>query len=266
MDSFELAFSETERAADSTITSVADVARLARLLQKAAKIGNITAIKRNQRNLEAALEVLTQTATNAVQSWPFEAGEEEQYLRDGYAAELRSAASVRGLEIHERDGRMVSHPSIVRILPGERAVRIDKKKVSTIRPSHLTGILLLNQKKSSGYPVGSFLESLYKVYLELLIEEPSDRLVKGGPARVVPLARVYKMFTSRPRSGLEYTSIDFARDIYQLETSENTKTKSGASVSFPSSTGTKSVREVFTFVGPDGQDLQYYGVLFSKAE
>ena len=266
MDSFERAFCDTESAADSTIhVGSGSVTKLAKLLQKAAKIGNITAIKRNQRNLEAALEVLTQTATNAVQSWPFEAGEEEQYLRDGYAAELRSAASVRGLEIHERDGRMVSHPSIVRILPGERAVRIDKKKVSTIRPSHLTGILLQNQKKPARFPSGRFLEALYKVYSRLVRVESPGRMMERGPGLVVPLAGIYEMFISLPGVSRDYTTMEFARDLYQLETSGLMKTKSGSTVSFHASTGTKSGRDVFSFVGPEGQEIKYYGVRFVEA-
>ena len=135
MDGFERAFCDTESAADSILKSTTDMARLARQLQKAAKGGNITAIKKTQGQLDAALRVLDQVVTNAVRSWPFQDEEEEQYLKSGYTAELRRAASEQGLEIQERDGRLISHPSIVRILPGERAVRIDRKKIATIRPS-----------------------------------------------------------------------------------------------------------------------------------
>ncbi len=266
MDSFERAFSETESAADSTIKSAGDLTKLARQLKKAARDGNITAIKRNQGRLDAALEDLRQTATNAVQSWPFEDGDEEQYLRDGYAAELRSAASVRGLEIHERDGRMVSHPSIVRILPREWAVRIDKKKVSTIRPSHLAGILLLNQKKPVQFPSGRFLEALYTVYSDLVRVESPGRLMERGPGPVVPLDRIYKMFTSLPGTSRDYTTMDFARDLYQLDASSLMKTKSGSVVSFHASTSTRSGKGVFSFVGPEGQEIQYYGVRFAEVD
>ena len=264
MDSFERAFGDTERAAASTVKSAAAMVKLARQLQKAAKEGNITAIKRSQGRLDDALSVLRQTVANAIQSWPFQNGEEEKYLKDGYADELRRAASGLGLTIRERDGRLVSHPSIVSIIPGDRAVRIDKKKVSTIRPSHLAGILLENQEKPGRYPAGRFLEALYEVYSELVREDSSDRLMKGGPGRVVPLARIYKLFTSLPGSGRDYAPMDFARDLYQLETSGVTKTKSGASVFFHASTGTRSDRGVFTFVGPDGQDVKYYGVRFAE--
>ena len=264
MGNFERAFGDTERAADSTVKSAAALVTLARQLQKAAKEGNISSIKRSQGRLNDALDVLRQTVANALQSWPFQDGEEEQYLKDGFAEELRHIASERGVTIRERDGRLVSHPSIVRILPSDRAVRIDKKKVSTIRPSHLAGILIDNQEKPGRYPAGRFLEALYRVYSELVREDSSGRLMKAGPGRVVPLARIYKLFTSLPGIEREYAPMDFARDLYQLDTSGVTKTRSGASVFFHASTGTRSDRDVFTFVGPDGQDVKYYGVRFAE--
>ena len=266
MDSIEQAFGNTEEAAASALKSATDLAKLARQLQKAAKEGNIAAIKRIQGKLNAALVDLRQAVANAVQAWTFEEGEEEQYLKDGYAAELLRIASERDLEIHQRDGQLISHPSIVRILSREQAVRIDKKKVSTIRPHHLVGLLLQNQKKPVRYRPERFLESLYEVYSELVREELAGRLVKSGPGPVVPLVRIYKLFTSLPGSSRDYTPTDFARDLYLLDTSGLTKTRKGATVSFPASTGTRGARGLFTFVGPDGRDVQYYGVRFAEAD
>ena len=266
MDSFERAFDQTECAADSTIESAGELTKLARQLKKAAKDGNIIAVKRCQGKLDAALEALSQATIKAGQSWPFETGEEEEYLRNGYAEELRGAASELGLKIHERDGRMVSHPSILRILPREWAVRIDKKKVSTIRPSRLAGILLQNQNKPVRFPSGRFLEALYTVYSDLVRIESPGRLVERGPGPVLPLDRIYKMFTSLPGTNLDYTTTDFARDLYQLETSGPQKTRSGAVVDFPASAATRSGRRLYSFVGPEGQEIQYYGVRFVGAQ
>jgi hypothetical protein len=266
VDSFERAFSNTERAAESTVKSATALVTLARQLQKAAKEGNITAIKRAQGRLDDALEVLRQTVGNALQSWPFQDGEEEQYLKSGYIDELRRTASEMGLTIRERDGRLISHPSVVRILPGDRAIRIDRKKISTIRPSFLVGILLQDQNKRSRFPAGRFLEALYGVYSELVKEDSADRLVDGVHGRVVQLSRIYKLFTSLPGSNRDYTPTDFARDLYLLETNGETKTKSGATVSFPASTGTRSAKGLFTFVGPNGQDVKYYGVRFAEGD
>ena len=266
MDSFERAFCDIERAADSTLRSATEMAKLARQLQKAAKGGNIAAIKKTQDKLDFALRDLGQVVTNTVRCWPFQDEEEERYLKGGYTAELRRAASEMDLEIHERDGRLVSYPSIVRILPGERAVRIDTKKIVTIRPSHLAGILIENQKKPRRYRAEPFLRALYGVYSELVREESPDRLMKSGPGRVVTLDKIYKLFTSLPGSSRSYTPMDFARDLYLLDTSGLTKLKTGVTVSFPASTGTRGTRGLFTFVGPDGQDVQYYGVRFTEAD
>ncbi len=265
MNSFEQAFTDTERAADSTLKSATDLVKLARQLQKAAKEGNITALKRAQGRLETQLSDLRQTVANAAQAWPFGDEEEKQYLKDNYSAELLRAASEQGLVIYERDGRLISHPSVVRVLSGEPAVRIDKKKVSTIKPSYLIELLVGNQKKPGRFPSGRFLEAVYAVYSELVKEDSAGRLIEGVQGRVVQLSRIYKMLTSQPGSNRDYTPTDFARDLYLLETSGLTKTRSGATVSLPASTGTRSARDLFTFVGSDGRDVQYFGIRFTKA-
>lgn len=264
MSSFELAFNDTERAAASTIRSAAGLGKLAKRLEKAAKEGNIAAIKRAQGELGNAVNALAQEVDNAVKVWPFQDDEEERYLREDYAAELRAVAAQKGLTIYERDGRLVSHPSMVRIQPGDRAVRIDRKKVSTIRPSHLVSLLLENQRKPIRFQSASFLEALFNVYSEITREGSSDRLMKVD-GRVMPLERVYNLLTSLPGSRREYDRTDFAKDLYELETKGPKKTNSGATVSFPASTGTRSGRGLFTFVGPTGQDIVYYGIRFAEA-
>lgn len=263
MDRFEQAFADTEKAAAATVASAGDLIKLARQLQKASREGNIAAVKRTRDRLGAALGSLGQTVDNAVQSWPFRDDEEEQYLRDGYSAELRRVASEQKLEIHERDDRLISHPSIVRILPGERAVRIDKKRISTIRPSYLAGVLLKNQQRPGRYRSEAFLEALYNVYSDIVSSDP-DSLVKTG-GRVVPLDRIYRLLTSLPGSAREYDRTDFARDLYILETNGPGQTRKGAAISFPSSTGTRHSKGIFSFVGPDGSAVEYYGVRFTEA-
>ncbi len=261
--SFEQAFSDTERAADSTLKSAADLMKQVRLLKKASQTGNIAAIRRSQDRLDDALNALRQEVANTSSSWTFEEEQEEQHLNDQYAIEVRHAAEEVGLDIYERDGRLISYPSIVRILPGERAVRIDRKKVSNIRPSHLAGLLLANQKKSSGFTANRFLESLYHVYSDIVSGESSDRMVAGS-GRVVPLARIYRLFTSLPGLNREYDRTDFARDIYILDSDGPRQTRRGAVVSFPASTGTRRRSDLFSFIGPDGRSVEYYGIRFTE--
>lgn len=267
MDGFEQAFAAVEEAAGATARSAGELAKLAKRLEKAAREGNIGAIKREQSRFEASLEDLRKATDEAVASWPFSESGEQQHLRDGYAGELQRAAEERGLNVYERDGRLIASPSIVRVLPADRAVRIDRKRVSAIRPSALVSLLLENQKKPGTYKSEAFLESLYRGYMELVREDSASRLVKGAPGRVVPLSRVYNLFTLPPGSEREYSRTDFARDLYLLDTSGTTVTRSGATVAFPASTGARSPRaqDTFTFVNPDGQDVQYYGIRFTEA-
>ena len=264
MASFEQAFGDMEKAAASTAKSATDLTKLARALEKAAKDGNIAAAKRAQQGMSDALNALRQEVANSVESWPFADDDEQQYLNEGYAHELRTVAAEKGLEIYERDGRMIAHPSILRVLPSSRAVRIDKKQVSTIRPSRLAGILLDIQKKPPRFPAGRFLESLYQVYAEITREEEDpNRMMAARQGRVVQLERVYRLFTSLPGSDREYNRTDFTRDLYLLDRDGPKTTRRGLQVSFPASSGTRGSQGVFSFVAPDGQVVTYYGIQFS---
>ena len=264
--SFERAFSDTERAADSTLKSAADLMKQVRALKKAAHEGNIAAIKRAQRGIYDALSVLRQDVDNASSIWPFQDEEEKQYLNDLYVAELRRAAEDMELKIYERDGSLISYPSIVRILPGDRAVRVDSKRVAAIRPSYLVSTLLKNQQKPLRRLPMTYLNALYSVYSDIVSVDSPDRIVKGS-GRVVPLARIYRLLTSLPGSRREYSRTDFARDLYILESDGPRRTTSGAVVSFPSSTGAKRrTSDLFSFIGPDGQSVEYYGIRFTEGD
>lgn len=264
MADFEQGFEDTERAAGAMLGATGDLARLARQLQKAAREGNIGGIRRTQERLGGTLASLSQAVSNAAQSWPFEDGDEERYFRDSYADELRRVASGRGLTIHAHEGRLVAHPSTLRIVSGDGAVYIDRKKVSAVRPTHLVGLLLENQKKGGRYDSARFLESLYNVYAEVVRDVSRDLADGGGIGTVVPLDRIYRLFTSLPGSAREYDRTDFARDVYLLDVNGPQATRKGAAVSFPSSTGARSSRGLFTFVGPDGRDVAYYGIRFTR--
>ena len=266
MDSFEEAFDNATRVADQALKANKDLSKQLHGLRKASLAGNITAVKREQGRLSEALDELTQAVNDAGVAWPFDDEQEVQYLKaaDGYAAELRRVASEKGLLIRERDGQMICHPFIVRIIPGERAVRIDKKKVSAIRPSHLTEVLVKAQKSPPRYRPQTFLEALYNVY-QLLTRESSTRPIGGASVSVILLDNIYRLFTSRPGSAGDYSKTDFARDLYELDRSGVIRTRSGAAVSFHhASTGARSSRNLYTFVGPDGYEVKYYGIRFME--
>ena len=258
MTDLEQAFDDVEQAAASTLDTAAGLIKRARSLQKAAREGNVARLKRARTDLDGSLGALMQAVATAVESWAFaDEEQEERYLDERYSGEFRSVAAERGLEIHERDGRLISHPSIVRLLPRDRAVRIDGRKVSTIRPSYLADLLLKNQKKGSRHRSDAFLESLYAVYADIVQGESTGRLMADDWQRVVPLARIYKLLTSLPGAGRDYDRTDFARDLYRVQANGPTRTRKGATVSFPASSGTRQAKR-------DGQDVVYYGIRFTK--
>lgn len=265
MAGFERAFSDVEKNAEAVRKSASGVASLARTLAKAARSGNLAAIERCRERLGDALTALRQEVSNADSSWPFTEEEERRYFEENYAGELRETATGKGLKIHERDGLLFSYPSVVRVLPADRAVRIDRKKVSAVRPSHIADLLLKNRDKSSGFSSSRFLEALYMVYKDV-VSNPAPGMLPANAGRVVPLARIYALITALPGAARDYDRSDFARDIYGLDSKGPRKTKEGAEVSFPSSTGTKNSKNLFSFVGPDGNSEEYYGIRFGKRD
>jgi len=254
---FEQGFAETQRAAESTVKATTAVLSLAKQLQKAARHGDIAAIRRLSERLAVASDAARQEVSNARTSWPFQPDEEEAYLREAYEDELLAAAAAGGLRIDRRDGALVSFPSIVRILPQARALKVDRRKIPVLRPSTVVESLKANQTKRPAFATERFLETLYRSY-RLIVGR--DRL-----GSVAPLTTVYESLTLLPGSAADYGSSDFARDLYLLDRSGVTRTKSGARVSLPASTGTRTAKGVYTFVAPDGHVLTYYGIRFDGA-
>ena len=265
MVALEQAFGDAEEAAEAARKSAASVVSHAKALAKAAHTGDIAGIKRCQERLRDAVAALQKEVSNADSYWPFTDDEERRILDEEYIETLKTIAAQKDLRMFEREGLLMSYPSIVRVLPAERAVRVDRKKISTIRPSYLVGLLRARQEKTSAFPPQRFLESLYGVYGDIVGRASSD-LLHTQSGRVVPLVRIYKLMTALPGAARDYDRSDFARDLYTLDSQGPRHTRSGAEVSFPSSTGTRQRKsDLFSFVGPDGESVEYYGIRFSAS-
>jgi hypothetical protein len=259
MVGFEQGFADTERAAVAASKSAAAVAKSARALERAAKTGNLNAIRRVQADLNAALSALTQEVENTAQAWPFQPGEEEAYLKDHFAAELQQIANGRGLDIQERDERLIAHPSILRVLPANRAVRIDRKQVSTIRPGYLVNLLRENQKKPARFNGSAFLEAVYKAYRMRAGGHFPDKELGSDQSPVVPLVAIYEALTLLPGTGRDYSRTEFALNLYRLDTDGPKATRSGARLHLHG--GRQSP---ISLVAPDGHLLTYHNIAFSE--
>ena len=113
----------------------------------------------------------------------------------------------------------------------------------------------IQSRKQRGTPEG-LLEVLHRAY----------RLVAGNEyGKTVALASLYEALTLLPGATATYDQTDFVRDLFLLDRSGLTQTKSGVAFTLPASTGTKSAKGTYSFVAPDGETVSYYGIRFTGA-
>ncbi len=254
---FEAGFADAERAATATTKAVAVLATAARQFHKAAAEGDILKMRKVSERLSTLVESTRQEIGNARSAWPFSPEEEEKYLKESFAAELLEVARKEGLQIQQRDEGLVVFPSILRVLPADRAARINRRKVQGIRPTRLAQVLKAIQARKPKASAEHFLEVLHRAY----------RLIAGAEyGKTVALSSIYDTLTLLPGTSATYDQTDFVRDLFLLDRSGVGKTKSGSTYSLPASTGTKSARGTYSFVAPDGETVTYYGIRFTEAQ
>jgi hypothetical protein len=252
---FEAGFADAERAAAAAAKVVATLAAATRQIHRAAVEGDLSKMRKASERLSTALESTRQEVGNAQSAWPFSPEEEERYLKESFAAEVIEAAKKDGLQVQQRDEGIVVFPSIVRILPTDRAVRINRARVPGIRPSRIARVLKTIQSRRPKATTEHFLEVLQRTY----------RLLAGADyGKTVALSRIYETLTLLPGSTATYDQTDFVRDLFLLDRSGIRKTRSGIAYSLPASTGTKTARGTYSFVAPDGETVTYYGIRFSE--
>jgi len=261
MGQFENAFSITEGTAATTLRATNNLASLIKQMQKAAQQGNITALKRSIERLKESLGIVQTEIQNASNVWMMTEDAEDAYLANNYIAELHEISKQSGLQLFERDGTVVAYPSKLVVLPKEKAIRLDGKKVSTIRPSYLVKLLLDNQQKKTRSNSQQFLESLYKVYRKLA----GSNIIKTRliPAEsVIALTDIYEILTALPGLTREYDRMDFARDLYFLDHSGLKETRNGSGLNLDVGTGAKTGKGTFIFVDQNGEDQKYHSIQF----
>jgi len=253
---FEIAFADVEKAAEAAAQAAKKVASAAKALAKTAHKGDLIKLRKAADQLGRALDTASEEVSNAQESWPLSQEDEEEYLRDCFADELLAEAKSAGLSIVSRDEGLVCFPSLLKILPAERAMRVDRKRVATLRPSFLVATLLASQTKKARFDAARFLDALHRAYRILVADHDFGA--------TIPLVRVYEALTLLPGTATEYGKAEFGRDLLMLDQSGITTTKSGAVVSLPGSTGTKGSRNTLSIVGRDGNVITYYGLRFTQ--
>ncbi|HEX2515598.1 MAG TPA: hypothetical protein VH257_12900 [Chloroflexota bacterium] len=257
----EQALGRLESDAEAALRAAGAVTTALKRVRAAAQAGDLRALRPALGAAERAVDVLAGATGSVKAAWDVD--EEGFFAGGAYTRELVAAAAVAGLRLHEQDERLYAYPAIVQVVPGERAVLIDRRRERRLRPSVLARQLKALQERPARFRPQTFLEALYGAY-QIAVEQAVAR--RGpqhvSPGAVVRLLDLYGLLTLLPGQSREYSRLEFARDVYLLEQSGETTTRGGQRASFPSSTGTRRSAGTLRVVARDGRERLYYGVTF----
>jgi hypothetical protein len=257
-ETLEATLASTERQADAALKSAGAVTTQLKKARSAAQTGQVRDLRKAIMAVEALAADLVEHARALRSAYDLD---EQEFLASGaYTQELLATAQAADLALFEEDDRLMCYPSLVRVLPGDAVVEIDKVRERRIRPSVLVRLLSAAQDRPPKFKPEAFLDSLRSAYEYAVTRDDKS------PDAVVRLIDVWSVLTILPGQAQAYSKQEFARDLYLLDQSAVTSTgKSSRQLRWSASTGTKSTG-VLTTVARSGQRQRYWGVSFTKAE
>lgn len=257
-NSLEKALAKTETDVNVTLKAATVVVNSLKKFRVAIETGNLRDLKNIIESAEQAVAALKQQFINTMEGWNFDI---ETYIASrAFPEEVLETAKERGIKIFEQDERLYCYPFLIRILPNDLAVQIDKQKERRLRPSTLISHLKALQNKPVRFKPDILLESLFSAY-ETIIKSSGKQIGKGD---VIRLFEIYRLLTLLPGLSREYSRQEFARDLYLLDQSGITTTRKGFVVSFPASTGTRSSASTIKVITKEGSEKKYYGISFRR--
>jgi len=261
MVTLEEALAKAESESAAALKAAKGVGLSFKKVLDAAKHGNLKEIEKYLRAAEEGVEGLRQKFAAARESWDIDAA---TYLSDGFfAKEVRQAAAKAGIKVYELDDRLYCYPSLIRLLPDDRTVLIDKHKVTHLRPSVLVEHLKQQQGKPVRFKPESFLKSLKSAYD---IAVSAGKKKRGGADTVAPLAEVYRILTLLPGQSKEYSKQEFARDLYLLDQEMASHGNNGPTLGLHTARGGEPESKIFAIVSKNGELRRYYGISFAGGE
>lgn len=246
----------TQHRTEDMVKSTGAVARELKKAKIAAATGQPRELRRALDAAQALAEELSRTVAATRQEFDIDEG---AYLASGdYAKELLAAAAQRGIAMFEEDERLLCYPSLVRIVPGDAAIEIDRRRERRLRPSVVVDLLARGQQRPPRFRPEPFLEGMAAAY-ELVAAREGAK-----PDAVVRLVDVWGVLTLLPGQAKDYTRPEFARDLYLLDQGGVATTRAGRTLRWHASSGTRGAG-VLTTVARTGQHQRYWGVSFSVA-
>ena len=253
-DGLEAALATTEEQVDTTLRAAAALTRELKKAKAGAARGQLRDLR---RALDSVATLSTDLAASAERtSTSFDLDEQEYLASGSFTKELLSEAANRDVAMFEADERLLCYPSLLKILPGDAAVDVDRRREKRLRPSVLVSLLAAAQSRPPRFRPEPFLESLESAYD--LVRARQDK--RDGA--VVRLVDVWGVLTLLPGQSKDYTKPEFARDLYLLDSTEVTAAKSDRVMRWHASSGTRGAG-VLTTVAQTGQQQLYWGISFA---
>ena len=258
MASLEQSLARTEADAEATLKAATTVASSIKKFRDAAKKGNLRDLRKTMDAAEQAITALRQQFSNAQVGWDFD---EETYLSGrAFHSEILEAATQAGVKLFEQFGMIYCYPYLIRIKPQERSILIDKIIERRLRPSILAKHLKELQNRPVRFKSQAFLECLFAAYSKILVHHREE-----ATGKVIKLLDIYQLLTLLPGQSKEYTTEEFARDIYLLDKSGVATTNNGYVLTLvPPSTAGKTSRRSLSVITEEGQEKSYYGISFKR--
>lgn len=252
----EDAFERAESALESSGRSATVLARELKRARTAAASGQVRELRRALAAVADLARDLQQAVDDAARSYDLD---ETEHLASGaYAEELLAAAAEAGVSMFSEDERLLCYPSIVRVLPGDLALEIDRRRVRGLRPSVVVAALQKAQASGPKFKSGPFLASLLAAYDHVAARQGKH------PGAVVRLLDVYSVLTLLPGQARDYTKPEFTRDLYLLDQNGATAVGStGRTLRWAASSGTRTAG-VLSTVAKSGQQQHYWGIAFEQ--
>lgn len=252
---FEVMLRQTQAGTEAAVKSAGSVTRELRKARAAAVTGQVRELR---RSLDAAISQASDLLSAAREARAAFDLDEAEYLASGdYAKELLALAAERDLSMYEEDERLLSYPSIIRVIPADAAVEIDRRRERRLRPSVLLDMLAAAQGRPARFRADQFLESIASGY-DLVAARAGNK-----PDAVVRVIDIWSVLTLLPGQARDYTRPEFARDLYQLDQSKVGQTKDGRTLRWHASSGTRGAG-VLTTVARTGQQQLYWAVSFTS--
>ena len=255
-ENLEGALAATQAQADAALRAAGAVVRELKKARTAAANGTVRDLRRALGAAEALAGQLSEDAATLRAGY---AVDESEYLASGaYAKEVLALGAEAGLSVFEEDDRLLCYPSLVRVLPTDQAVEIDRRRERRLRPSVLVAHLGALQREGPRFKAEPFLESLQAAY-DLTVA----RHGKQADA-VIRVVDAYAVLTLLPGAARDYAKQEFARDLYLLDQSGVSTARDGRALRWAASSGTRGAG-VLSTVTRTGQHQRYWGIAFEAA-